>query len=81
MLDPKEQAKGGFRAHAEREKERRDTQAAARHEADAAAGTTTDVPGDAEGQADGAPSLERTNGKSERSPSAPSTARQPKRWR
>ena len=44
MLDPKEQAKGGFRAHAERENARRDARAEARREAGAAADTTADVP-------------------------------------
>ena len=79
MLDPKEQAKGGFRAHAEREQERRDTLAAARREADAAAGLTPDGAG-AGGQADGAPPLELPAADAERSPYAPE-GRQPKRWR
>jgi hypothetical protein len=68
-LDPKEQAKGGFRAHAEREQARRDALAEAQHQADAVEGVGGDAPGAAESQADG-----------ERSPYAPPPGRQPKRW-
>jgi hypothetical protein len=74
MLDPKEQAKGGFRAHAEREQKWRDALAAA---------GTPEVPG-ADGQADGAAPPEPPAPDGERSPyapDAPSAGRQPKRWR
>ena len=81
MLDPKEQAKGGFRAHAERENARRDARAEARREAGAAADTTADVPAPVEAQADGAPSLPQPLAPGEQGPSAPPTGRQPKRWR
>ena len=81
MLDPKEQAKGGFRAHAEREQERRDALAEARRQADAAAGMTGDAPSTAASQADGdrSPYAPREDG--EPSPYAPPAGRQPKRWR
>ena len=46
MLDPKEQKKGGFRAFAERDTERRAADEAARAQAarDDATGTTADTP-------------------------------------
>ena len=80
MLDPKEQAKGGFRAYAEREQERRDKLAEARREADAAAGLTAGAPAPTEGQADVAPSPGGHDPVGEWSPYAPSADRQPKRW-
>ena len=67
MLDPKEQAKGGFRARAEREKERKDALAASGEpEAPAEAG-------------DGSAG-DDTSADGERSPYAP-PARRPKNWR
>ena len=88
MLDPKEQAKGGFRAHAEREQERRDKLAEARREADAAAGLVAGAPTAAEGQPDAARSPDGRDADGERSPyadgepgpNAPSAGRRPKRW-
>ena len=81
MLDPKEQAKGGFRAHAERERERRDTLAEAGREGDAAAANTADVAEAGKGQVEGTPPTEPPAADGERSPYAPPTGRQPKRWR
>jgi hypothetical protein len=80
MLDPKEQAKGGFRARAAREQERLDNLTEARREADAAAGLTAGAPVPAEGQADVAPAPGRHEAGGESSPYAPSAGRQPKRW-
>jgi hypothetical protein len=80
MLDPKEQAKGGFRARVAREQERRDNLAEARREADAAAGLVAGTPAPAEGQPDAAPSPEGRDADGEWSPYAPSANRQPKRW-
>ena len=80
MLNPKEQAKGGFRAHAEREQERRQARAEAKSDADAT-GISTDVSGTVDGQTAGARSLERTETAGERSASAPTTGRQLNRWR
>lgn len=69
MLDPKEQAKGGFRARAERERARREAL-----DGDSAASTGSGAgeagDGAAIGQADGA-----------ESPYAPPSPRAPKRWR
>ena len=83
MLDPKEQAKGGFRAHVAREQERQDHLASARRDADDAAASAADAPLTAEGQADGSPSpsSEPPADGGERSPYAPPAGRQPKRWR
>jgi hypothetical protein len=80
MLDPKEQAKGGFGARAAREQERQHVLEASRREADAEAGSTGDTPGMADGWADGTPSDELPDTDGRRSPAAPSAGRQPKRW-
>jgi hypothetical protein len=50
MLDPKEQAKGGFRAHVAREQERQDVLAAARLAAEGQAGSTPPAAGAAEAE-------------------------------
>ena len=80
MLDPPEQAKGGFGARAAREQERQDALAEARREAHAAG-----APGQADG---GAPAEEEERSPyapsadgEERAPDAPPAGRQPKRWR
>ena len=81
MLDPKEQAKGGFGARAAREQERQDTLAESRRDADAAG---------AAGQADGTAPADAGEERSpyapsadgeEKTPDAPPAGRQPKRWR
>ena len=69
MLDPKEQAKGGFRAFAAREQERRDFLAGAQREADAAG---ADARAAAGGQADGTPAADARAADDARSPYAPS---------
>jgi hypothetical protein len=78
MLDPKEQAKGGFRAFAAREQERKDVLAGARHGADAADAAAADARAAARGQADGTPAVDARAADDERSPYAPPADEQSK---
>jgi hypothetical protein len=80
MLDPKEQAKGGFGARAAREQERRDALAEARREADAAAAGQGDGGTPADAAEERSPYAPPAEGE-ETIPDAPPTGRQPKRWR
>ena len=59
MLDPKEQAKGGFRARAAREQERLDVLVGLRRDAEAEGITAAPPapPATAEGEAEGAPAV------------------------
>lgn len=79
MLDPKEQAKGGFGARAAREQERQDAQAEARREA-AAAGSPGQADGEAPADEERSPYAPSADG-TEQSPDTPPAGRQPKRWR
>jgi hypothetical protein len=92
MLDPKEQAKGGFGAYVARQQERQGVIADARAEADRGARGTTDtpvantlvtadVPETLAGASTTVPStVSRADGDAS-SPYEPSTERQARRWR
>jgi hypothetical protein len=72
MLDPKEQAKGGFRAHLAREAERHEN----REIASQADGTSPETADDATQQGDGS---DAAAPQAIAEPATP-TGRQPKRW-
>jgi hypothetical protein len=79
MLDPKEQAKGGFRAFAAREQERKDVLAGVRREEDAAEAAAAAARVTAEGQADGSQAVDARAADDERSPYAPPADQRPQR--
>lgn len=81
MLDPIEQAKGGFRAQVAREQERRDHLADVRQEEAAAAAGPADAAARADGQVEGAPPPELPGTDGGHGADAPPTGREPKRWR
>jgi len=83
MLDPNEQAKGGFRAQAERRREREEqlastaSTASAEGAANAPSAASAETPAQPEAQADGGQAVGPPQ---TAEPPTPPGTRQPKRW-